>query len=71
MFMADEQFNVTDIDKLKNKSEYRKEVGSARSAIYIILGLSFVIFLSIAAIAVLKEGVGRFLGTIASVKLHM
>ena len=68
--MPGKQFNVKNIDKIEKKSDYKKAVGSARSAIYIILALSFVIFVVIAGIAIYSEGVSQFVATLSSINLY-
>lgn len=48
---------------------YRKRMKRARLAVLTILGLSVGMFIVISALAMLNEGVGRFVSTIASINL--
>ena len=63
------QIAMEDIDKISAGSQYRKAVGSARSAVYIIFILSFLTFAAIAAVAMYKEGVHSFVDTFESIRL--
>ncbi len=61
--------NITNIDKIKKGVEYRGAVDYARSAVYLILLLSLAVFVIIAAIAVLKVGIGTFLSYFKSMNV--
>ncbi len=55
------------IESIEKVSDYRKAVGAARSAVYIIFALSLLIFIVIAAIAIYKEGAAQFIETMESI----
>ena len=67
--MAQKQFSVKNIEKMKKRSDYKTAVGSARAAIYIIFALSFIVFLAIAGIAIYNEGTAQFISTFTSINL--
>lgn len=54
---------------VESEARHRKRVGRARFAVITILGLSLLIFVTIAVLAVLDEGVGKFLSTLGSINL--
>jgi uncharacterized protein (TIRG00374 family) len=54
---------------VESETKHRKRVGRARFAVITILGLSLLIFAVIAALAVLNEGIGKFISTISSINL--
>src|SRR5271163_1849767 len=58
---------LTDIDKIKSRAEYRGAVDSARSAVFFILFLSFLVFVAIAIYAVWNEGLSNFVSALVSV----
>ncbi len=64
------EIKIEDIDGIRAAKQYRKAVGSARSAVYIIFALSLLTFAAIAALAMYKEGVGAFVETFESVNLR-
>ncbi len=55
------QIDIKGMDKIKAGSDYRRAVGSARSAVYIIFALSLLTFGAIAALAMYKEGSAQFI----------
>ncbi len=57
---------VLDIEK---DSEYVSRMRKARRIVYIILGVSLAIFIIIAALAIINEGVSRFINTVDSINL--
>ncbi len=61
------RFDVKNIERIGKRSEYKSAVDSARSAVYIILAFSLVVFIAIAAIAIISEGSGRFVSTFLSI----
>lgn len=64
-------FNIAKVDTIGKKSDYKKAVHSARSAVYTILGLSFIVFVAIAAIAISNEGLYNFISTLKSVNIQL
>ncbi len=62
-------FGLRNIESINDKKSYNTAVRSARKAVLIILLVSFVIFASIAVIAVSKEGFGNFVSTFESINL--
>ncbi len=65
----EEKVGITNLDKIKNKKQYKSAVGSARSAVFFILTLSFIVFVAIAIYAIWSEGLTTFVKTIESVNL--
>lgn len=63
------QIEIKDMDRIRAGSQYRKAVGSARSAVYLIFALSFLTFVAIAALAMYKEGAHAFIETFESVNV--
>ena len=61
--------NISNIEMIKDRSGYNDAVARARSAVYIILALSFIIFVVIAAIAIFNEGLDNFVATFRSINL--
>lgn len=68
--MKQRKYNVKNVNRIKNKSDYNTAVGSARRAVFFILGLSFAVFVAIAAYAIYNEGVDTFINTVKSVNLY-
>ena len=64
------EIRIEDMDDIRAAKQYRKAVGSARSAVYIIFALSLLTFVAIAALAMYKEGVNAFVETFESVNLR-
>ncbi len=62
-------FSVRNIESINDKKSYNTAVKSARKAVLIILVISFIIFASIAIIAISKEGFNSFLATFESINL--
>lgn len=65
--MPRKSFSLKNIDEIRGRSEYSGAVKSARSAVYFILALSFIVFLAIAMIGIYNEGLGNFVATITSI----
>lgn len=61
--------HLKNMDRIKSKSQYRSAVNSARSAVFFILFLSFLVFVAISAYAIWNEGVNNFVETLESVNL--
>lgn len=59
--------NVLDIEK---DTDYTRRMRRARHIVYIILAISFAIFVVIAALAILNEGVSKFIQTVYSINLY-
>ncbi len=64
--MAKGSLNLKEIEGIHGRTEYRSAVGSARRAVYLMLLLSFIVFLAIALLGIYKEGVDNFAATLAS-----
>ncbi len=66
---TEEKIDVGSLDKIKSKSDYKSAVQSARSAVFFILFLSFLVFVAIAGYAIWNEGVSNFVRTFESMNL--
>lgn len=65
---AGSSVNVAGMDRIRGRRDYSSAVHSARRAVYVVLALSLVVFVSIAVIAVLEEGFGNFIETLGSMR---
>ncbi len=61
--------NLKNLDRLGNKKAYRAAVHKARMAVYIVIAFSFVVFVAIAAIAVLNGGAATFWDALRSINV--
>ena len=61
--------DIKNLDRLGDKKAYREAVHRARSAIYIVIALSFIVFVAISAIAIDNEGVANFGATLKSMNM--
>lgn len=66
-FMSSKGTSIKDIGKIKSKAQYKSAVGDARSAVFFILSISFLVFIAIAAYAIWNEGLGQFIDAFVSI----
>jgi uncharacterized protein (TIRG00374 family) len=61
-------YDIESTQKIRSAADYEKRVRTVRHAIMLLLGISFIIFIAIAAFAVVKSGVGNFIRAFHSIE---
>lgn len=55
--------------EIKNKSGYEERIRKARRIVWIVMGISLAVFFSIAVLAIINEGVTKFISTVYSINV--
>ena len=62
--------NVADVEKIKSSAVYTGRINKIMYAIFLVLALSFIVFVVIVAFAVANAGIGKVVETVESVNLY-
>lgn len=67
--MATGAFNLKTIQKMQKEEQFRERIRRIRYTVFLLIAFSFVVFIAIAVLAVLNEGLTAFIGSILGIDL--